>query len=71
MNLTSVIKCAKVYTLSDGSKAYYHDISKVSNPHRIYFYFKKNGLNYVISLHPNVSEQITTDVLVEMADSIG
>lgn len=69
-DLFSTLESSKMYTLSNGSKAFYENSPVSGSPHRHYFYFKNRGLYYVISIHPNVAKQITTDVLVEIANSV-
>ncbi|SIS02147.1 hypothetical protein SAMN05878482_109107 [Peribacillus simplex] len=35
-----------------------------------YFYFEKNGWQYLFRVHPEVSNVISPELLVELADSI-
>lgn len=59
----------QTFTLKDGSKGSYF----ARKPHmksRNYFNFEKNGWKYFISVHPDVSDVVTPELLVEIANSI-
>ena len=69
VQLSELDSNAKIFTLKDGSKAGY--ITKPPNFKMInHFYFEKNGWQYLFRVHPEVSNVITPELLVEIADSI-
>ena len=69
VQLSELDSKAQFFTLKDGSKAGY-----ISKPPHIrwinHFYFEKNGWQYLIRVHSDVSNVITPELLVEIADSI-
>ncbi|MFB5284469.1 hypothetical protein [Peribacillus sp. Hz7] len=55
----------QTFILKDGSAAHYF-----TTKWRNYFYFEQNKWKYLISVHPNVSNVVTPELLVEIANSI-
>jgi hypothetical protein len=55
------------FKLKDGSKAIYS--TKIARGFNL-LVFKKNGWQYVLNINKGVSDQVTPDILVEIADSI-
>jgi hypothetical protein len=55
----------QTFTLKDGSKGSYF-----TQTPRNHFIFEKKGWKYFISVHPDVSDVVTPELLVEIANSI-
>lgn len=68
VQLSELDSRAQFFTLKDGSKAGY--ISKPPHIMINHFYFVKNDWQYLFRIHSDVSNVITPELLVDIADSI-
>lgn len=60
------MKAKDVFKLKNGNDAIYTDVSGFN-----LFVFERDGWQYIMSIDKKVSEQVTRDVFVEIANSIG
>jgi hypothetical protein len=57
----------QIFQLRDGSKAIY--ITKVVNGFNL-LVFEKNGFQYILSVDKRISDKVTSEILIEIANSI-